>query len=347
MGGGAVSASAGGLGGGGLGGGGVRVLIAGIPRSGTTWVGRVLGMAENTQYVHEPDNHHVRPEAWSAKRHLGSYPKLVPGEAAPEYGALFETAFAGGCRPSLRYTSARIVHRVAPGSLRRAGPLASSRPPVPAFGNVPRNVVVKSVFCARSLEWLAERFAPTVVVLRRHPFAVIASWEKLGWDGFLDRNPHAVEHCADVFGVGPPRRSSPWIDRAAWHCGYLSSLLDQAVARHPEWLVVGHETLCARPAARFRALGQALGLGWTEAAESFLSASNRRGLGYSTNRVWAEEVDGWRTKLPPGDQERVVAVLEQFPGQFHGTGVHWSRPACDQPSALDTVRSLALSRVEC
>lgn len=301
-----------------------RVLVAGVPRSGTTWVGRVLGHTEAAQYVHEPDNHLVRPEAWWAKRGLGPYPALAPGQAAPEYERLWELAFAGGSRPSLLYTSARLVHRTVPragrralagkaggavvGTLRLAGRLAARGP----AGEPSGNVVVKSVFCARSLEWIAARFAPAVVVVERHPFAIIASWSALGWTAFLDRDPAAVRYGVEALGVNPPLRDGPWIDRAAWHCGFLVSLLQRAVVRHPEWRVVRHEALCADPRPRFQHLCHSLGLGWTEAAEAFLAASNRPGRGYSTNRLWAEEVDSWRSRLSPADQARVVEVLEGF-----------------------------------
>src|SRR5687767_14691151 len=135
------------------------VLIAGLPRSGTTWTGRVLG-ATGATYVHEPDNHLVLPEAWAAKDGLGPFPAILPGAHAPAYEQLFECAFAGGGRPSLRYSSARLVHRAAPRAGRGAllwltGTLAGARA---ELRDAPGQVVVKSVFCARSLEWLAQRF---------------------------------------------------------------------------------------------------------------------------------------------------------------------------------------------
>ena len=100
---------------------GRRVLVAGIPRSGTTWVGRVLGQADGSCYVHEPDNHLVRPEAWWAKRELGAYPRLHPGPPAADYERLFRVAFAGGARPSLLYTWARALHRCVPRRELRTG----------------------------------------------------------------------------------------------------------------------------------------------------------------------------------------------------------------------------------
>ena len=66
---------------------GVRVLVAGLPRSGTTWVGEVLGRTAGARYLHEPDNHLLRPEAWWAKRRLGPYPEVRPGTDITASGA--------------------------------------------------------------------------------------------------------------------------------------------------------------------------------------------------------------------------------------------------------------------
>jgi hypothetical protein len=300
---------------------GRRVLVAGIPRSGTTWVGRVLGQADGSCYVHEPDNHLVRPEAWWAKRELGSYPPLVPGQEARDYERLFRMAFAGGARPSLLYTWARALHRCMPrrefravggpgdpaGTRRLAWRLAA--PGSRAAGS--DHVVVKSIFCARSLEWLAERFDPAVVVVERHPFAVIGSWAELGWSGFLDADPAAVAECQAAFGVEAPRIGASWVDRAAWHFGFLSAVLGRARERHPDWQVVGHEALCAGPEREFEDLCDRLGLRFGAGARRFLLASNRPGKGYSTNRVWAEQLGG-RGRLSPTEQARVNEILSWF-----------------------------------
>jgi hypothetical protein len=300
---------------------GRRVLVAGIPRSGTTWAGRVLGQADGACYVHEPDNHLVRPEAWWAKRELGAYPRLVPGQEAPDYERLFRVAFAGGARPSLVYTWARALHRCVPrrdlranreGESPEAGTRRLARGLAAPGSRAGRSdhVVVKSIFCARSLEWLAERFEPAVVVVERHPFAVIGSWAELGWSGFLDADPSAVAECRAAFGVEPPRTGS-WVDRAAWHFGFLSALLGRARDRHPDWQVLRHETLCAGPEAGFEDLCDRLGLRFGAAARRFLLASNRPGKGYSTNRVWAEQL-GARRRLTPYEQERVTEILSRF-----------------------------------
>ena len=301
---------------------GPRVLVAGLPRSGTTWVGEVLGRCAGARYLHEPDNHLVRPEAWWAKRRLGPYPELRPGAGAvsaevEDYERLWAVAFSGGARPSPLYAGLRVLQRA--GAPRVSGLLASRQRPRPA----PGPLVVKSVHCARALEWTAGRFGPAVVIVERHPFGVIASWRKLGWDDFLDTDPAALRHSVVVLGVDPPRRGASWLERAAWHYGLLSSHLALARRRYPEWLVVRHEVLCGGPEPAFRRLAARLGLHFGDEAARFLAASNRPGDGYSTQRLWHEQVDGGRSRLAPAERALVSATLEAFTGALPAPAPVW------------------------
>ncbi|HEV7863887.1 MAG TPA: sulfotransferase [Acidimicrobiia bacterium] len=302
---------------------GPRVLVAGLPRSGTTWVGEVLGHTAGARYLHEPDNHLVRPEAWWAKRQLGSYPDVSPGADGGDYERLWALAFAGGRRPSPLYAGARILQRA--GAPRVSGRLASRQRSRPA----PGPLVVKSVHSARALEWVADRFRPAVVIVERHPFGVIASWRKLGWDDFLDTDQAALRHSATVLGVDPPPPGAPWLERAAWHYGLLSSYLQRARRLHPDWLVVRHERLCGDPAPGFRRLCDRLGLRFAEEAAHFLAASNRPGDGYSTNRLWHEQVDGGRSRLAPAERALILATLDAFAGALPAPEPVWPAPAAE------------------
>lgn len=324
-----------------------RVLVAGLPRSGTTWVGEVLGRTAGARYLHEPDNHLVRPDAWWAKRRLGPYPELGPGDDAGspdspgssdsrDYERLWARAFAGGPPSSALYAGLRILQRAgAPGTSGRLASRCRARP-------APGPLVVKSVHSARALEWVADRFAPAVVVVERHPFGVIASWRKLGWDDFLDTDRAALRYSATVLGVDPPPAGAPWLERAAWHYGLLNSYLERARRRHPHWLVVRHETLCAGPEAAFPRLCARLGLTFTREAARFLAASNRPGDGYSTNRLWREQVDGGRRRLTPTEQALVLATLDRFTGAVTVAGDRLD-PA-DAPAQLDVRTTRGMSR---
>ena len=58
----------------------------------------------------------------------------------------------------------------------------------------------------------------------------------------------------------------------------------------------------------------ALGLQFTGETARFLAASNRPGDGYSTHRLWHEQIDGGRSRLSPAERALILATLDAFEG---------------------------------
>lgn len=125
-----------------------RILLVGIPRSGTTWVGSALSAAPRTIFIDEPDDERRWPQAMYAKRHLSRYPMIAPGDrdmvggySIAEYIDLWEKSFS-------------LANPFSPG-----------------------NVIVKSTFVVFCLEWLVDYFSPDAVCwVMRHPMNTLASW---------------------------------------------------------------------------------------------------------------------------------------------------------------------------
>src|SRR3974390_1628017 len=72
------------------------IVIVGLPRSGTTWTLRVLGTSPGAIKTLEPDHEEKFAAAIHAKRKLGRYPSLEPGQRAAAYRSLWEWILAGG-----------------------------------------------------------------------------------------------------------------------------------------------------------------------------------------------------------------------------------------------------------
>lgn len=302
------------------------ILVAGAPRTGTTWVAQVLGRAEGAVLVSEPDNEWPDAFALKAKIGLGRFPVLRQGDPAPSaYLELWRRALAGfegtRARPVLRRAMGmeRIQRdlwralcdhrspRVAPWLRALAG---SARPPSRRADGLP---VVKSVHAPLAVAWIAARLGPRMVVVERHPLNVVASWLELGWgDCALSSNPGVRRRLEDPLGLPelPPDHSP--LAGVAWEIGLFTSALRAAAQAHPEWSTVSHEALCRDPAAGFAGLYRQLGLGWTEDVERFLEESNRAGSGYSTVRVAAEQPERWRRRLTSEQIREAWSVLSGF-----------------------------------
>jgi sulfotransferase family protein len=312
------------------------LLVVGVPRSGTTWVARVLAQNVGTGYIEEPDNQFRFPYALRVKRRLGrgEYPALEIEESAPGYELLWARALSTGQGPLT--LSERVRRRLAgrlldsaraeevsatiagrsPQSvrLRAAERLAvPERPPGDAI-----DLVAKSVYAQLSLEWIAARFELTAVIVLRHPLNVLSSWRRMQWldrtrNDMLDElDPKARRELAAKLGVAQLSSHASPLARAAWLFGVLTSSLLATAERRPEWHVVAHEQLCEQPHEAFRELFASLGLTWTQAAGDLLDELNRPGDGYEVARVAEELPDAWRSRLSSAEAEEALDVLEAF-----------------------------------
>ncbi|HEV2311072.1 MAG TPA: hypothetical protein VGU73_11165, partial [Acidimicrobiia bacterium] len=271
------------------------VLVTGVARSGTTWVARALAATEGAGYLHEPDNDAVHPYAAAAKRALGAYPYLQPGDEAGGYARCWDAAFCGPPGGALPAELVALRAELPRAEVRRA--LAAAPVPAPVqrlldlapparFVEVPRHRVIKTVHAALSVPWIVDRWHPRVVVVRRHPLEVLASWQEMGLGEFLADDDRLLPDA--VFGEfverlrcpPPPAVSANELRRAAWLIGVLVTALDDAARSIRGVLVVDHERLCRDPLGELRWLARRCGLRWTAATDTFVRRSQRDGEGY-------------------------------------------------------------------
>ncbi|MDQ6617441.1 MAG: sulfotransferase [Actinomycetota bacterium] len=290
-----------------------RVLVTGLPRSGTTWVANVLGQAPGAVLVQEPDNPDANPLAASVKADLGLHPVLAPGEESPRYRQLWELAYAGGwpTGPGLlavaRQTK-KLPPRVLEGVLRPAAAVMTR------IGRPGGATIAKSVLVTLCLEWLEDQFAPIVVVVERNPLNVIASWLELDIPlGGLDTDAAIRARFVEPMGLAPLAADRSRLERTAWCVGFLTAVSRRSQSEHPDRMVVTHEQLCACPAVGFQRLFDLLGLTWTDVARHYIDTSNRSGTGYATTRLAAQVGEKWRTVLSDDDVSTVRAILDRFP----------------------------------
>jgi hypothetical protein len=312
-----------------------RVLIAGLARSGTTWLGEALSGAEGTAYLDEPDNHYRRPWAFRAKAALPgrAYPRLQPGDSAPDYEVLWRRAFgleAGSARGRRaaavvrRVAARRLLRGVLPRRLRRgralvrrdyAGGRRPSRlatasglalPEAPFDGA--HDIVAKSVYAARSVPWVAALAPARVLVLRRDLRGVVASWKAAGWLGdpgedFLDElGPGGGEALAEEVGVPLPRAGLTQFGRIAWLLACLASELRAGAARHPDWVVTSYEELVADAGRLLPELAGELEIAWSPAADARLRGP----------LAPPPQSPGIDPRLSDAEAEEIGSVLEDF-----------------------------------
>jgi hypothetical protein len=284
------------------------VIVAGLPRSGTSWLAKGLSFAPGLTYYREPDNYDRVAEA--QERFAWLY--LTADQDDPEYRALMTRACAG-------QIATAFTMREDPGPLLKPlgapGRWLGER--LPALFRRRPGVLLKLVFASLNLEWIGARFpSARQLYIVRHPCGQFESWRRLGWEPRPERllaNARLMtDHLHPYEAVLRGARTF-WERAGALWAATVHVVHRQTGVEAPRRIVT-YEWLCGDPLERFRELHGQLGLDWSSGAEQFLARSNREGTGwaYSLERAAARQVDRWRPRLTQGEIDACRRFVEPF-----------------------------------
>ena len=303
------------------------LLIAGVPRSGSTWTARVLSAAPDACLVGEPDNAYEQPYALAIKRRIGQYTHPSAAARDPRFRHLWLQAVDRSPERSAttrirRSLALRVFATLQPADVARAldGDVAlrarlAMLMSAPARPSAPR-VVVKTVHGSLVLEWIAAQIDATVIVVQRHPAAVLASWQRMDWirrPGWRLPREVAVALVDDADDVPADDDALSPLEWAAWNLCTLLAHQQALTLRHPEWHRVDHEKACVDPHTFFRTLADRIGWAWHPDMDAFITRSTRPGTGYDTNRLPDEAIGAWRRELDARQVAMIAAVQRRFP----------------------------------
>lgn len=289
------------------------IVVAGMPRSGTSWLARGLSFADGLTYYREPDNHdHV---AGASPRFPFLY--LPAGARDAEYLAHMQRALTG--RIATPFTMSQDPGPWLGRVDKRWWWLGERIPAL--FGRQPR-CLVKLVNSNLALDFLAEHFpAARQVYIVRHPCGQFASWQRQGWQPKPERlleDPRLVaDHLAPFEEL--IRSADGFWPKAGALWGAVNTVAHRQAQKRPKRLLLTFEWLCDDPIAHFRSLYEQLGVAWNESVERFLRQSNRGGKNkpYSLVRNSAHEATKWKDEVARNDVAACRAVVEAFGLPFY------------------------------
>ena len=276
------------------------ILLTSLPRSGSTWVLRVLERANGIAGVFEPDHLDIYKIGKS-----GMHTYLRPTDVRPEYKLLFQSAFKGCKKPDKHCN--------------RGGVITLSKNFMRSAGLDRRRIVVKSVFSLHNTEWLYKQIMPEVVILLRNPYTLIHSihrkWPDARLGNILEQKEF-VEDYLEPYTNDIKRAEKPYEVLATRVGAYYCAVMEMA-NRNPSWNIIYHENMCLDPYNEFKKLFDTLDIQWTQDVEDFLNETNKPKVTdrvSDVRRISKNEVDKWRDLLNQEQIQEIKGFYEIYDG---------------------------------
>ncbi len=303
------------------------MVVTGLPRSGTSWVGTMLTLSRETVYVNEPMNPSHPPGRCPGvlSHDITHRFEYVPGTDPAAWRAAFQETAA------LRYhLIAELRRNHAPYDLARAAKYQAAF----LLGRFTRRrALLDDPYAVLSSTWLADEIGATVIVLVRDPVSLVGSWAALGWRADLH---DLLSQPALMSEVLADREE--WLRQAAdsgddvrslatlWNDVYL------AVSRlpHPDVHLVRYEDLANDPVPQFRHLYELSGLTWSPRVEQRVRTATSGESAGGGAFSWHLRSGASRTAYSAQDSRAAVGRARQRVDYATRRSVeHWAREGID------------------
>jgi hypothetical protein len=300
------------------------ILVTGSPRSGTTWVGRMLAVSPQLYYVHEPFNPDYGPGRGICNINFTHHQTYITKENQKKYYKPIRQMLEGryniyaGIRDS-KLEKKNLIH-----VWHKKKEFAEYRK---------KNMVplIKDPIAAMSAGWLGRQFNINTIVMIRHPAAFVASMKRLNWtfrpSKWVLNQPLLIRDYLSPFREEIKNLTDSKydiIDRTAlmWKIIYFVVLKYQQTFK--DWVYLRHEDISLDPLAHFEKLYKRFNLDFTdETQEQILIHSN------VSNPTHANGVDqllklnsknviyNWKSVLSGGEIKRIKDRVDEVSRHFY------------------------------
>jgi len=195
-----------------------------------------------------------------------------------------------------------------------------------------QRAVLKDPFALFSIPWIQSRFGADVIVMVRHPAAIMWSMKRLGWRfnfSHLVQQPQLMNDLlspwADEIEKAAATEDLPLTTETALVWRTLYGAIEAQRAEHPDWMVIRHEDLSRNAlsgfADVFRHIGESLDERVTRYVEETTSQANPSaapdGTAHALRRDSAANATGWRSRLDPSDVDELRSLSEDVASVFY------------------------------
>jgi sulfotransferase family protein len=262
------------------------ILVAGTARSGTTWLGDLIASQIPSRILFEPFN----PDLVSDYRHFHYFQYLRPGTENPEFYAFAQKIFTGKIRNGwIDRQNERIFSKFR---------------------------LVKEIRANLALKWLHDNFPEVpIILIVRHPCAVVLSRMELGWatdhdiEPFLSQPQLVEDYLGPYMNLIRSAKNSEEKHAVIWS---ISNLVPLKQFRSGELKVVYYEDLCTQPEMELPGIFEAIGCQYSGSlitSSTQPSQTTRRASAVVTG---TNKIGNWKKKLSPTQIDNILQVVQAF-----------------------------------
>ncbi|HPF12315.1 MAG TPA: sulfotransferase [Flavobacteriaceae bacterium] len=292
------------------------ILVTGSNRSGSTWVGKVIGEHPKVDYIIEPLNLNrierfgkFNIDKWYLKINEESDENLKREVRAllNYYLNLNVPTFLK--TPFEKYEGHSMYMSLKKRIRRAHKPIKLLKDPTALF----------------LVPWMVREFGVSPVVLIRHPAAYVLSIkEKKWWFDFnhILRQEHFFDELSsdlkdEVVKFKTEESNMDIIDNAAllWKVFYAQVL--EYKGKYPDWLYITHETLSLHSMEAFRTIFDYLEIELTLSVQKYITLSTKAINSEKHLRDAAENAVKWKKILTKEEQQRVYGITHSVSNHFY------------------------------
>lgn len=296
------------------------ILVTGSHRSGSTWVGRMLALAENTAYIHEPFNPNVRMPIISKpfKYWFTCMNESLESDYLPIFHDIMSYSYPLSCNMPKVRTTRDVGQLIRDQILFLKYRMSKDRP------------IIKDPIALLSSEWLAKTFDMQVLVMLRHPAAFCSSLKLARWkfdfnqflnqptlmDGYL----HPFRE--DIHEFSHADKSVVEQAILLWNC--FHHVINLYKQQHHSWIFVRHEDISRYPIQEFESIYNALNLKFSPSVrEKIMKASGEHNsieqkIENQFVRNSKANINNWKKRLSQHEIELIRVKTENISSLFYG-----------------------------
>ena len=303
------------------------ILVTGSHRSGSTWVGNMIALSPEVQYVPEsfkPNGllrHHRLLENWFQRFETDEGEKF-----AEKLDRVFRGKFSIFEAFSLFNPDGNFDLRNSPARLKFYRDCKWNR----ITGRRNLRPLLKDPIALFSAEWLTQNFDSQNIVLIRHPAAFVGSLLRLNWRfdfrNFLNQ-PKLMKQYLAPFDEKIHAFSGDFLEEACllWSC--LHFVIQKYRATYPNWIFLRHEDISRNPLVEFERLFQKINVDFSAEIRrevmKFSASENPQevqkiGQIHQLKRDSRANIKNWKRRLTNEQIEKIRESTKAVSEHFYG-----------------------------